>query len=620
MKKGIEPPYKHLTPFKRCVLQNFPFIEADFDALTNYGLLCKIVEYLNKVINSQNEVQDNVETLNNAFIELKAYVDNYFDNLDVQEEIDHKLDEMADDGTLQEIVGAYLQANVAWTFDSVADMQDADNLIAGSYAQTIGFYSANDGGGAIYLIRELETSETANGITTFEVGSLIAELVESSAQINLKQYGLCAESADNKAIIQYAVTNAPKASVILIPEGGEYTCLSSVDLGNKPITIKGTSAPDYNKASETALVFPSSDGFTNARNVTFKDLCIKGNESNPANKGVTGGACLENCVICYFNNAVACSYQGPSIITNCNFHHNAGGAITNPVDSRITNCTINANGGNGINLQQGANDNIIANNKIEWNLGYGISAYNATHNVIAENVIDRNSKSGLYIGGSQTKHSIFTNNVLRRNGAESSSYDASNIQINGSYDSNIISDNVTLTGNSQDDGSGTTVPNYALYVRDTGDHKVYLTDNVLLGGTNANPIGKSSATNIVIIDQNHPVYDAMRIKRESQSAASGASATLTIPFDELPEANNQGLYRKVIATTRNSNDAGYALKMFYVHFYKQSGNYQVALSESEIRSDLAMTASYSEENGVQISVANSHATATFQIRFDTYAE
>lgn len=114
MKKGIEPPYKHLTPFKRCVLQNFPFIEADFDALTNYGLLCKIVEYLNKVIASQNEVQTNVETLNNAFIDLKNYVDNYFDNLDVQDEINNKLDAMVEDGTLAEIIGDYLSEYVEY--------------------------------------------------------------------------------------------------------------------------------------------------------------------------------------------------------------------------------------------------------------------------------------------------------------------------------------------------------------------------------------------------------------------------------------------------------------------------------------------------------------------------
>ena len=116
MKKGIEPPYKHLTPFKRCVLQNFPFIEADFDALTNYGLLSKVVEYLNKVIEAQNTVQGNVQALNNAFIELKDYVDNYFKNLDVQDEINNKLDEMVESGELADIIDQYFSNPVKYVF------------------------------------------------------------------------------------------------------------------------------------------------------------------------------------------------------------------------------------------------------------------------------------------------------------------------------------------------------------------------------------------------------------------------------------------------------------------------------------------------------------------------
>lgn len=118
------PNYKRLTPFKRCVLQNFPFIEADFDALTNYGLLCKIVEYLNNVISSQNEVQANVEALNNAFNELKNYVDNFFDNLDVQDEIDNKLDEMAENGSLGLLIKDYT-IDTTYYFDTIySPMED----------------------------------------------------------------------------------------------------------------------------------------------------------------------------------------------------------------------------------------------------------------------------------------------------------------------------------------------------------------------------------------------------------------------------------------------------------------------------------------------------------------
>ena len=100
--------YKILTPFKMQVLTNFPYIEADFDALTNYQLLCKIVEYLNNVIANENEVTEQITSLYNAYIELQNYVNNYFDNLDVQEEINNKLDDMVLDGTLTSLIANYI--------------------------------------------------------------------------------------------------------------------------------------------------------------------------------------------------------------------------------------------------------------------------------------------------------------------------------------------------------------------------------------------------------------------------------------------------------------------------------------------------------------------------------
>ena len=101
--------YKNLTPFKWFVLENFPFIEADFDALTEWQLFCKLGKEMNKIINSENTLGTQMENVTNAFIELQNYVNNYFENLDVQEEINNKLNEMAEDGTLQEIIGKYFK-------------------------------------------------------------------------------------------------------------------------------------------------------------------------------------------------------------------------------------------------------------------------------------------------------------------------------------------------------------------------------------------------------------------------------------------------------------------------------------------------------------------------------
>ena len=176
--------------FRRFVIQNFPYIEQDFDALTDYQLISKIVEYLNKVIESQNGLVDDMNDLETAFNTLKDYVDHYFDNLDVQEEINNKLDAMAEAGTLQEIIAEYIQANTAWCFDSVADMKLADNFINGSYARTFGFYAKNDGGANLYKIRTITNDDVVDDITIIELAddTLIAELITTSS-MNIVQFG-----------------------------------------------------------------------------------------------------------------------------------------------------------------------------------------------------------------------------------------------------------------------------------------------------------------------------------------------------------------------------------------------------------------------------------------------
>ena len=93
-----------VTPFRGWVYERFPFIQEDFDSLTSYELWCKVVEYINKMVESVNTNADNNNELVKAYSDLQDYVNNYFDNLDVQTEIDNKLDEMASDGTLDEII------------------------------------------------------------------------------------------------------------------------------------------------------------------------------------------------------------------------------------------------------------------------------------------------------------------------------------------------------------------------------------------------------------------------------------------------------------------------------------------------------------------------------------
>lgn len=89
---------KTISPFKNfCVtVGNLP--TSYLESMSYYEMLCWLCKYLENTINPA--INNNAEALK----ELQDYVVNYFDNLNVQDEINNKLDEMADDGTLAQII------------------------------------------------------------------------------------------------------------------------------------------------------------------------------------------------------------------------------------------------------------------------------------------------------------------------------------------------------------------------------------------------------------------------------------------------------------------------------------------------------------------------------------
>lgn len=179
--------YKNLCPFKWFVLQNFPFIEADFDAITNWQLFCKLGEEINKIINSTNTLGIQVESLTD-------YVRNYFDNLDVQEEINNKLNKMAEDGTLQEIITSYLELKGLLCYNTLNDLKNADNLINGSFAKTFGKNTINDGLGGVYKIRTITSSDAVDNETIVAVNFSNTLIAQKIKQTLSKKYLLVGDS------------------------------------------------------------------------------------------------------------------------------------------------------------------------------------------------------------------------------------------------------------------------------------------------------------------------------------------------------------------------------------------------------------------------------------------
>ena len=170
----------------------FKTIPLAFDeSMSYYETLCGLLAYLkDTVIPAVDNNADAIIELQNLMTQLQDYIDHYFDNLDVQEEINNKLDEMADSGELTDIIAQYLGLAGMITFNNVLEMKQAQNLVNGSKCKTLGFYTYNDGGGAFYKIRQVTNEDTIDESTLFALYDdlLVAELIVDD-KVNAKQIG-----------------------------------------------------------------------------------------------------------------------------------------------------------------------------------------------------------------------------------------------------------------------------------------------------------------------------------------------------------------------------------------------------------------------------------------------
>ena len=151
--------YKRLRPFKWFILENFPFLEDSIDVLTNYQLFCKLGEMYNKEIDAINTLGIQVEGLTD-----------WYDNLDIQEEVNKKLDEMAESGELGEAIAQILNLNPVITFENVDAMKSSENLTDGEVIQTLN-YGNNDKNGSIYkIVTDEDNVLVADDINIIDVG------------------------------------------------------------------------------------------------------------------------------------------------------------------------------------------------------------------------------------------------------------------------------------------------------------------------------------------------------------------------------------------------------------------------------------------------------------------
>ena len=270
--------YKRLTPFIWFVLQNFPFIDEDFDAITNYQLFCKLGEEINKLIISMNQAGEQVE-------ELTEYVSTFFDNLDVQEEVDNKIDRMVEDGTLQEIITQYLNVSGILAFNTVSAMKNATNLEDGSFVKTYGKLIYNDGLGEFYKIRTILNTDTIDEVNIISLNNfptLIAELMPDAKITNLQNqinhlfdesYIIMGDSygADSGSWIDKIIAKIPNIDCYKFAQGGIGFAHASSVSGNTFLTYLQSRENEITDKTKITKIIVCG-GYNDSVDVSFSDI------------------------------------------------------------------------------------------------------------------------------------------------------------------------------------------------------------------------------------------------------------------------------------------------------------------------------------------------------------
>ena len=110
--------YRTLQPFRYWCQKVLPLVYDD--SLSYYELLCKVVDYLNKTMEDVETLHGDVTNLHTAYEQLQNYVNTYFSSLDVQEEINNKLNDMANSGELTKLISPLLPALISnWLSENI---------------------------------------------------------------------------------------------------------------------------------------------------------------------------------------------------------------------------------------------------------------------------------------------------------------------------------------------------------------------------------------------------------------------------------------------------------------------------------------------------------------------
>ena len=170
-----------IKPFKNFCMTIGALPSSYLESMSYYETLCWLCKYLENTVNPA--INNNAEALK----ELQEYVAHYFDNLDVTEEIDNKLDDMAESGALAEIINEQLFNEL---YDKIEGVDDkVDNLANQFNLSSYVTYSPSAGNmtvsGGTYSEGNITIAKNSDGSLAKIYGSVVIGEVPAQGVVSL---------------------------------------------------------------------------------------------------------------------------------------------------------------------------------------------------------------------------------------------------------------------------------------------------------------------------------------------------------------------------------------------------------------------------------------------------
>lgn len=315
-----------LKPFKKFCITLGQLPTSYLESMSYYETLVWLCNYLNKTI------EPSILETQEAVTELQNFINNYFDNLNVQDEINNKLDEMAESGELESIIASYLNVNSILAYNTNNDLINADNLVNGSFTKTYGRFTINDGNGAFYKIRPLVNTDVIdnnNILPLTNYPTLVAEKMRTETTYKMTQkfikstnayypeYNLESNKNHSLSLEGFYICENPFdiQGVVIDKKRGRLLGINSTTIGNyAPGLIDGLTpifTGDYGHGGDSCIfedylyISDSSNNniykvnlLNGAKETISIDTSLINNPNTIANAKI-GGICMDNINYCY---------------------------------------------------------------------------------------------------------------------------------------------------------------------------------------------------------------------------------------------------------------------------------------------------------------------------------